>query len=233
MNTLNLELETGGTVRPLAFTVRRMVNVGYSGRDQAAVRAHIEELREQGVPPPARVPLCIPVAVRQLATDNEIEVLPGKTSGEAEVVFLQSGGATYIGVGSDHTDRDLEALSIEKSKQICPNQMSQRVWCFEEVAERWDRLILKSSFARGGTAWTPYQEAPLSRLLPPGAILDHVLKFMGSADREGLVVYSGTVPLLCHPVNDADAFRCELWDESAGRRLTCAYRIRTLSTTAP
>lgn len=229
MNTLNLELETGGVLRPLPFTVRRMVNIGYSGRDQAVVRAHIEELRAQGVPPPARVPLCIPVVARQLAIDDEIEVLPGKTSGEAEIVFLLAGRKILVGVGSDHTDRDLETLNVEKSKQICPNQMSQRVWRFDDVASRWDALLLKSWFARGGE-WTPYQDAPLSRLLPPAALLDHAMNFLGGTDREGLVVYSGTVPLLGHPANDADAFRCELWDEAAGRRLTCEYRIRTLNT---
>jgi len=229
MNTLELELETSAGSRPLSFTVRRMVNVGYAGRNQAAVRAHIDELREQGVPPPPSVPYCIPVAARNITTAEEIEVLPGRTSGEAEVAFFLDGGRIYVGVGSDHTDRELEAQSIAKSKQICPNVVSRRVWLYEDVAESWDRLVLQSLVSSQGGPERPYQRAALEALLPPHALLDCVLSRLDHADRLGLVIYSGTVPLLGAPAEDAELFRCELCDEASGRKLSCAYRIKLLA----
>ncbi|MBI3832175.1 MAG: DUF2848 family protein [Planctomycetes bacterium] len=229
MNTLQLELDAGGAVRPLEFAVRRMVNVGYAGRDQAAVRAHIDELAEQGVPPPPSVPLCIPVASRNITLDGEIEIWPCRNSGEAEVVFFLSGKDIFVGVGSDHTDRELEALSIEKSKQICPNVASRRVWRFEEVKLRWDQLMLMSFVApEPAAAFEPYQCSPLSALLPPRVLLDHVLSHGKAAACDGLVVYSGTVPVLGHPVRDAARFRCELHDETARRMLVCEYSIKQL-----
>ena len=229
MNTLALELQTASGARPLSFGLRRLVNVGYAGRDQAAVRAHVEELREQGVAPPPTTPLCIFVAASILTTGDEIEVLPGRTSGEAEVALFVDGERMYVGVGSDHTDRDLESVSMEKSKQICPNVVSRQVWRYEDVAERWDRLVLRSFVTRGESGGErPYQCAPLSALLPVQALLDCVLSRLPEAGREGLVIFSGTVPLLGAPADDADRFRCELCDEEAGRWLECSYRIRKL-----
>ena len=40
--------------------------------------------------------------------------------------------------GSDHTDRGLEGLSIEKSKQIYPKIVSRQVWRLDELLPRWD-----------------------------------------------------------------------------------------------
>lgn len=229
MNTLMLELDSGGALRSMEFTVRRMVNVGYAGRDQASVRAHIKELEEQGVPPPSSVPLCIPVSSRNLTLDGEIEVWPCRNSGEAEVVFYLRGKDIFVGVGSDHTDRELEALSIEKSKQICPNVASRTVWRFEDVESRWDRLVLKSFVApEPAAAFEPYQCSPLSALLPPRVLLDHVLSHGKDAARDGLVVFSGTVPVSGHPVSEAARFRCELHDETANRKLVCEYAIKKL-----
>ncbi|MCW8129788.1 MAG: DUF2848 family protein [Planctomycetota bacterium] len=233
MNTHTLELHAGGTVRPLAFAVRRMVNAGYTGRDQASVRAHIDELAAQGVPPPASVPLCIPVAARNLTLDDAIEVWPGKNSGEAEVVFWIDGPEIYVGVGSDHTDRDLEAQSIEKSKQICPNVASRAVWRLADVEARWDALRLRSFVAPDLAA--PYercQDAPLAALMPPRALLEYIRARISEPAPRGLVVFSGTVPMLGHPPAHARRFRCELRDEAAGRVLACEYRIEEL-TAAP
>lgn len=230
MNTLTLELHAGGTVRPLAFAVRRMVNIGYAGRDQASVRAHIDELAAQGIPPPSGVPLCIPVAARNLTLDDAIEVWPGRNSGEAEVVFWLADKEIYVGVGSDHTDRDLEAQSIEKSKQICPNIASRAVWRLADVESRWDALLLKSfTSADLDAPWEPCQHAPLSALLPPRALIECVRTYLGSPSLDGLVVYSGTVPMLHHPQGDARHFRCELHDPDAGRVLSCTYRIDELT----
>jgi hypothetical protein len=52
MKVLELRVIRGDFSTPLTFRVQRMVNAGYVGRDVDAVKAHIEELRREGVPPP-------------------------------------------------------------------------------------------------------------------------------------------------------------------------------------
>lgn len=228
MNTLQLELESGGQVQPLSFTVQRMVNIGYGGRNQAAVQAHIEELRHQGVPPPPQTPYCIPVAARHITTDESMEVLPGNTSGEAEAVFFLQGGNVYVGVGSDHSDRDLEVASIDKAKQICPNFVSRRVWRMGEIAERWDDLVLTSHVTDTEGRERLYQNGTLAMLLPARTLLDCVFQRWPDRTREGLVIYSGTIPLAGKPVGDAAQFRCALADPATGRRLECRYGITVI-----
>src|SRR5262245_41307430 len=105
MNILSLTVRAEGRTVPLAFPVRRVINAGYVGRDQDAVRVHIEELRREGVPPPAAVPMLFPLPSDSVTTANRIEVGGGETSGEVEYALLLAGDAVYVGVGSDHTDR--------------------------------------------------------------------------------------------------------------------------------
>lgn len=245
MNTLQLEIESpvgGGTRRPLEFTVRKMINIGYAGRNQAAVQAHIDELRAIGVPAPPRIPYCIPVAARNITTDCDLEVLPGNTSGEVEIVFFLQGDQTWIGVGSDHTDRDLEAASIDKAKQICPNFVSRRVWSLADLADRWDSLQLTAHLTDTAGVRRLYQQGTLAQLLPAPALIDCVLTQCAGASRNGLVIYSGTIPLATPPSHaTADSshdsvtpqsapaqFDCTLTDPATRRQLTCQYRIHLL-----
>src|SRR5262245_60468650 len=101
MTNLNLTLHADGGQTPLAVAVRRMVNAGYVGRNQDAVRAHVEELAREGVPPPSAVPVLFPVMLDKLTTAERIEVIGPHTSGEAEYVLLLVNGEVYVGVGSD------------------------------------------------------------------------------------------------------------------------------------
>ncbi|NIQ18355.1 MAG: DUF2848 domain-containing protein, partial [Candidatus Aenigmarchaeota archaeon] len=79
-------------------------------------KAHIEELRREGIPPPPSVPMLFPVLSHNITTAGQIQVVGSRTSGEAEFVLLLDGENIFVGVGSDHTDRDLERHSIMKSK---------------------------------------------------------------------------------------------------------------------
>ena len=45
-----------------------------------------------------------------------------------EYVLFVGEDDILVGVGSDHTDRVLERTSLAKSKQICKNVVSSRVW---------------------------------------------------------------------------------------------------------
>jgi 4-hydroxyphenylacetate 3-monooxygenase len=87
-----LAVTVAGTGERLAFGPVRLVIGGYTGRDEAAVRAHIDELAAIGVPPPAAVPDFYELPAGLLTTSATIEVGSGNTSGEAEPVLLRSGG---------------------------------------------------------------------------------------------------------------------------------------------
>lgn len=66
------------------------------------------------------------------------------SSGEAEVALLDIHGDWYVGLGSDHTDRALEAVSIHESKQICSKIISKQLWALDSVLDHWDEIELKS-----------------------------------------------------------------------------------------
>src|SRR5947207_15097663 len=86
MNTLLLTVRSDNRSLPMQFAVRRVINAGYVGRDQATVRAHIEELQREGVPPPPAVPMLFPLPADTVTTADRIEVTSGQTSGEVEYV---------------------------------------------------------------------------------------------------------------------------------------------------
>ncbi len=231
MNTLCLSVTADGGLASLNFPVQRVINAGYAGRDQQAVLAHIAELQREGVAPPPAVPMFYPLSSSNVTTADQIEVCGGETSGEAEYVLLLHQREIFIAVGSDHTDRELERTSVLKSKQICANVLSPQVWRFGEVRQRWDSLLLRS-WAREPHRQQDllYQEAPLSTLLRPEDLLERVQSRLRSRAEDGVVIYSGTVPLKAGSPIYADHFRAELIDTELQRRLTCAYRVVRLDT---
>ncbi len=228
MKVLNLTLKKKSGIQPLSFSVRRMVNAGYVGRDQEAVREHIEELKKEGVPVPEETPALYPVASYLITTDDVLEVVDESTSGEAEFVLLLENGEIYVGVGSDHTDRNLEASSIIKSKQICPNVISSVVWPYEEVKAVWDKLVLRSWVGKGKKRLL-YQEAKLFSIMSAEDIVSFVRSKVKDENLNGLVIYSGTVPSLTGQIIYGDSFEVELYNPQTSDSLRCRYGIRLLN----
>ena len=175
MKILKLSVLTKDRTIPWEFPVRRMINAGYVGRDLAAVRSHIEELSREGIPIPPSVPMIFPVLSHNVTTENRIEVIGDRTSGEAEYVLLLDGERVFVGIGSDHTDREIEAQSIVKSKQICPNVLSSQVWRYEDVEQGWDDLVIESWVKPSEwNDWVLYQKAPLGTILSGVHLMDLV-----------------------------------------------------------
>ena len=229
MKSLQLKVIKGEDTHAFRFTVRRMINAGYVGRDTEAVRAHVEELRQHGVPPPPSVPMLIPVLSQNITSAGEIEVLGSKTSGEVEFVLLLKGGDIYVGVGSDHTDRALESISIVMSKQVCPNVLSRELWDYEDVKSHWDHLLLQSwTKADDSEKERLYQKTPLSAIISAEDILDLAESRMADGQKDGLVIFSGTVATLTGDIIYGSYFRGELFDPNLKRTLTCEYRVKTL-----
>jgi len=225
---INLDLQTGEKSRSLCFKYQRMVNAGYTGKNQDDVRKHIEELAAKGIPGPESTPTLYPVICNTLTTEPVVEVYSGKTSGEAEYVLLVvNEQEVYVGLGSDHTDRHLEETDIPRAKQICPNVMSKTVWHLDEIVKHWDDLLLKSIVSKNGKK-TLYQEGRLGALMNPAELMDFI-KTKIPGPLEGLVIFSGTLGMLTDDFVFADTVSTELIDEKLDRRLEISYEIQPMS----
>ena len=227
LRALRFSVETAGGRKDLELSVKRMINAGYVGRDQEEVRRHVEELKREGVPAPETTPTFYPVVLGALTLEKNIEVVGERTSGEAEFVLILDRETWYVGVGSDHTDRELEAVSILKSKQVCPNVLSRELWAFEDVRDHWDQLILRGWAFRDNDR-VLYQEARLGAILSPEELVDLIRSRVRDGDLENTVIYSGTVSILTEEIIFGGAFQAELEDPVLARKLTCTYRVKQL-----
>lgn len=228
MKTLKFYLETMGREEEIHFEMRRMVNAGYTGGDQEKVRNHIEELKREGVPAPESTPTAYEMITQLVYFDDEIEVVSERTSGEAEYVLLCSGEEVYVGAGSDHTDRELESVSIIKSKQVCPNIMSGRLWRLKEIRGDWDEIILRGWTKNEEGKRVLYQEAPLSAMMTPEDLMDFVKNKSIDKSLDGTMIFSGTIPILMGKFVYGAYFEAELFHPRSGRRLNFSYQVQVL-----
>ena len=206
------------------FAPARVIIAGYTGRNQDEVRAHVSELAAQGIPAPTEIPTIFRVTLDRLAAANEIEVVGARTAGEAEAVLLVDGRGMWVCIGSDHTDRELEKIDIPASKQVCPKPVSSAVWRYADVRERWDDLILRSWVGESGREQL-YQEGRMAALLKPKDLLALLRRRLGNLV-DGAAIYTGTIPLIGGAFVSKPYFEAELFDETTGRSLRCAYRVR-------
>ena len=103
----------------ISTTIETLVIAGWAGRDEAAIKHHIEELAAVGVPPPSSVPVFYRVSAANLTQSSRLVVLGPDSSGEVEPVLVALADGLWVGVGSDHTDRKAETIGIALSKQLC------------------------------------------------------------------------------------------------------------------
>ena len=216
-----LTFDHNGAVK--RFTARRLLAGGYTGRDPVAVEEHIAELALLGVPRPDHVPWVFVANPELLRMGGTVRAYDGTSSGEAEYVLLIGRNDIFVCIGSDHTDRGLESLSIEKSKQIYPKIVSRQVWRLEELLPRWDDLRLRSQVREDGEL-EDYQDGTLSQLIRPERLLD----LIGPDPGAGTAVFSGTLPVLGGQVRPAPRFEAELFDTDGSSLATLGYDIAVL-----
>lgn len=212
--------------REMTYEITGAVLCGYTGRDQEAVRKHIEELAREGVDPPPSVPILYPKPPWGLTQKDAIQVEGQETSGELEFFLLVDEDGLYAGVASDHTDRELERLDIRKSKQACPTILSKNVWNYEDIKETWDQIEIRSWAIKDGQK-SIYQESTLGSILPPEDLIGQVQQQVKDS-LGGIAIFSGTPPLLAGEMIFADRFEGELLDTHFNRKLSVEYDIHTL-----
>jgi hypothetical protein len=215
----------------IAFAPDALIMAGWTGRDRAAVDHHIAELAALGVPGPGRIPTFYRLDPALLAGPvPEIQVLGEDTSGEVEAVLLSLADGLWVGLGSDHTDRAMEAHGVALAKQLCRKPMAAGLWRFDEVAPHWDQLVLRAHIVEDG-ARVPYMEAALAAVRrPEDLIRDYAVELGRSRDPElpvGTVMFMGAIGAI-GGIRSSGRFEMELEDPVLGRTLRHAYDVRIL-----
>lgn len=221
---LSISLVDRDSVQSATVTVGACVIAGWTGRDPVALEKHIAELEALGVKRPATTPIFYRVSYTRLTTSDTIEVVGEASSGEVEYVLLQHDGRLWVGIGSDHTDREVETYGVTVSKQLCDKPVASTFWPLEEVEAHWDSLTLRS-FITTDQGKVLYQEGKLSGMLGPR---DLVHRFAGGKDLpEGTVMFCGTFDAI-GGIRPAPRFDFEIEDPILGRKINHGYDIVSL-----
>ncbi len=130
--------------------LHRLVISGMTGRDEAEVRKHLDEMVALGVAPPSSIPVFYRLSASLVTTAEAIQVLGADNSGEIEAILVALNDGLWVGVGSDHTDRKIESYGVAVSKQICPKPVAPDLWRFADIADHWDELVLRAHLITGG-----------------------------------------------------------------------------------
>lgn len=221
---LSLVLHSDKASAPRPVTIRQAVIAGWTGRDPVAVEKHIAELEAIGVKRPASTPIFYRVSGARLTTDETIEALGGQSSGEVEFVLLQTDGRLWVGVGSDHTDREVETYGVTVSKQMCDKPIAPAFWPHDELAGHWDKLILRSHIVEGGQR-VVYQEGTVASMMMPSAL---IIRYASNGRLpEGTLMFCGTLAVK-GGIRPSEQFEFELEDPVLGRKIKHGYRIESL-----
>ncbi|SED99622.1 Protein of unknown function [Burkholderia sp. WP9] len=215
--------ERAGDSRAESAEVNRLTIAGWAGRDQAAIEHHIAELAELGVKRPSTTPCFYRLGAELLTQAEQIDVVGMKSSGEAECVLVHAKTGVLVTVGSDHTDREVEAYGVTVSKQVCPKPVARDAWRFDDVSAHWDQLELRAYAVTNGERRV-YQKGSVSSLLPAADLLTRAPLAPGAAMFCGTLAVQGGIVGMA----DGDALELELHDPVLNRTLRHAYRVRAL-----
>lgn len=224
MTTLSVTCLSSGGAEQRLLQVRALVVAGLTGRDSAAVQHHLEELAAIGVKAPSRIPAFFRNSHALITTATAIEVLGPDTSGEVEFVLVGMADGLWVGLGSDHTDRRVEALAIDVSKQLCAKVIAPVLWRFDELAPHWDRLTLKAWIEEDGRL-TLYQQGSVAAIRRPEELVEG---YTGGAPLPpGTVMFGGTFGAI-GGIRPSSRFEMELADTVLGRVIRHGYSTTVL-----
>jgi len=150
---------------------------------------------------------------------TDIGVIGTDSTPEIEAVLFRAGGVDYLTVGSDHTDRRIEAISALQGKNSCPKIVGATAWPVSEALDHWDLLTLRS-----GCGGILLQEGNLSHVMTYENLMSFVCEQDGD-QAEGRLVFSGTVPTKATPPKGDVTIHLELADPVMQRSLTHDYNV--------
>jgi hypothetical protein len=221
---LTFNVEDKGVLTPLTLAIDKAVIAGWTGRDPVARDKHIAELEAIGIARPASTPIYYRCSARRITQADRIEVSGGDSSGEVEFVLIGWQGRIFVGCGSDHTDRKVEAYSVTVSKQMCDKPVASVLWELEDVIAHWDKMILRSWAVIDGER-VLYQEGTLDAMLPVKDLIDR--GFSGKGLPDGCAMFGGTFAAK-GGIRPADRFEFELEDPVLKRKISHGYDVITM-----
>jgi hypothetical protein len=221
---LTFTVDAQDTTTPLTLPIDQLVIAGWTGRDPVARDKHIKELQEMGIAPPASTPIYYRASARRLTQEDSIECAGGDSSGEVEFVLIGWQGRIFVGCGSDHTDRKVEAYNVTVSKQMCDKPIASTLWELEDVIGHWDRMILRSYATINGER-VLYQEGTLDAMLPVTELIAR--GFPGGKLPDGCAMFGGTFAAK-GGIRPAERFDFELEDPVLKRVIKHGYDVVTL-----
>jgi hypothetical protein len=221
---LTFTIEDKGAGTPLTLAIDKAVIAGWTGRDPVARDKHIAELEAIGIARPATTPIYYRCSARRITLADRIEVSGGDSSGEVEFVLIGWQGRIFVGCGSDHTDRKVEAYSVTVSKQMCDKPVASTLWELEDVIAHWDKMILRSWAIIDG-ARVLYQEGTLDAMLPVKDLIERGFGAEGLPD--GCAMFGGTFAAK-GGIRPADRFEFELEDPVLKRKISHGYDVITM-----
>lgn len=220
---LDVTLQTASGSRSLRAPVERLIVAGWTGRDRAAVKKHIRELEELGVKRPSSTPVYYRVAASRVTQAPVIQVSGSASSGEVEFVLAQWEGEMWVGLGSDHTDRQVEAYDVTVSKQMCEKPVASTFWRFSDVESYWDEIAMRSFIIEDGER-VLYQSGKVSGMLSPREL---VSGFCAEGLADGELMFCGTFAAI-GGIRSSRRFEGELEDPRTGRLISLDYSAEEL-----
>ena len=224
MFDLTFTVQDKGAGTPLTLPIDQAVIAGWTGRDPVARDKHIAELEAIGIARPASTPIYYRVSARRLTTTDSIEVCGPDSSGEVEFVLIGWQGRILVGLGSDHTDRKVEAYSVTVSKQMCDKVMAPVLWELEDVIGHWDQMTLRA------WAWIEANACCTRKARWTTCSRSQELIQRGFGDKgfpDGCAMFGGTFAAK-GGIRPADRFEYELEDPVLKRSIRHAYDVTVL-----
>ena len=210
-----------GTLRAMSFETTRMYNLGSATRDPNVAVAHQQEVAKSGIHIAFDVPAprIYPIALHALTTDEELFVQTSRTSGEVEIV-LHMADQLYVGVGSDHTDRAMETVSIPGSKQACGNHVAPVFWAYDEIRETWDDCVMRS--------WVDgrlYQDVRVDAFIAPEDIIAIVRERVNNVPKRDFTVFCGTIVSVDKVLGYGAHWKYEIEAPRMGLKIGSEYQV--------
>lgn len=226
---MDITIEGPGEPEQRTIDLVRTYNLGFTIRDKEKMQRHLDEVEGVEVAWPDRPPIIFPISPWATLTDTDVPVQYASTSGEIEIVTLRDGDEVLVGVGSDHTDRELEKTDVPWAKQVGPNVVSPTFWRWSDVEDHWDEVTLHSWVAaEPGGEEVLYQKGSVAEFWTPIEMLEGVEGRVPDVDGAELFM-SGTIVSEGEKLDFGRVFRMRMHDPVTDRTLEHTYTVTVLA----